>query len=34
LRPLPGGVPTDEQAKAFIEYVKTAKTKIKNELKT
>jgi HEPN domain-containing protein len=30
---LPDGVPTDEQAKAFIEYVKAIKTKIKNELK-
>jgi HEPN domain-containing protein len=30
---LPDGVPTDEQAKAFIEYVKEIKTKIKNELK-
>jgi HEPN domain-containing protein len=29
---LPDGIPTDEQAEAFIEYVKVIKAKIKNEL--
>jgi HEPN domain-containing protein len=30
---LPNGIPTDEQAKVFIEYAKEIKTIINNELK-
>lgn len=30
---LPDGIPTDEQAKAFIEYAREIKTIINNELK-
>jgi HEPN domain-containing protein len=30
---LPDGIPTDEQAKVFIEYAKEIKTIINNELK-
>jgi HEPN domain-containing protein len=30
---LPGGMPTDKQAKEFIEYANEIKTKINNELK-
>jgi HEPN domain-containing protein len=30
---LPDGIPTDEQAKIFIEYAKEIKVKINNELK-
>jgi HEPN domain-containing protein len=31
---LPDGIPTDEQAKKFIEYAKEIKTIIINEIKT
>jgi HEPN domain-containing protein len=30
---LPDGIPTDEQAKTFIEYAKEIKVKVNNELK-